>query len=130
MKAKIEKLLELLGNKCTKEIRAKVAEILGESYTPDKENPTLNRLADVIEYAIKVGGAPHGTCYRYPTRYRTQKNISVARVVDLYQIPEDLVNPEIPEIIESKEELRFSFIVEKTVIYRIKLNKGEELIIK
>ena len=90
MEKRIKAFLAKSGYKCTRETRTKVAETLGRSYTPDREKPTLNEWADVIKYAIEVGGAPHGTCYGYRN---AQNNISVARVFDLYQIPENLINP-------------------------------------
>lgn len=46
-----------------------------------------------------------------------------------YKIPKEINLIEENKIIEIKE-YKFSFIAEKTAIYKIKLNKGEQLIIK
>lgn len=91
MNGKIKEFLDKSGYNCTRETRTEAAETLGRSYTPDRKKQTLNRCAaDVIKYAIEVGGAKHGSSYEYRN---AQDDISVARVFDLYQIPEDLVNP-------------------------------------
>ena len=65
--------------------------------------------------------------------YRIGENEWIAnngKYLEVYEkIPEEIKSIEENKIIEIKE-YKFSFIAEKTAIYKIKLNKGEQLIIK
>lgn len=90
MEEKIIALLDQNGFKCNGEIRNLIAKEVENIYTPDRPEPTIKEWAEVIKYAIEVGGAAHGTQYQYRN---AQEGISEAKVYDLYKIPENLVNP-------------------------------------
>ena len=90
MKQRILALLDQSGYKCNSETRSLIANKVQNIYYSDRFHPTLKEWANVIEYAIEVGGATHGTSYQYRN---AQGSISEAKVYDLYKIPEGLVNP-------------------------------------
>ena len=90
MKNKILALLEQNAYKCNADTRTLIANKVEAVFYSDRFKPTLKEWANVIEYAIEVGGATHGTSYQYRN---AQGGISTAKVFDLYQIPKGLVNP-------------------------------------
>ncbi len=90
MKQRIIALLDQSGYKCNAEIRMLISNKVENKFYPDRFKPTLKEWANVIEYAIEVGGATHGTSYQYRN---AQGGVSEAKVYDLYKIPEGLVNP-------------------------------------
>lgn len=83
----VKNLLEKNGFTCNAAARTAIAECVS---LPKPNELDLKDWAPVIEYAIEVGGAPHGTEYAYKN---AQDGISVAKVFDLYEIPQGLVNP-------------------------------------
>lgn len=83
----------LVGNgfSCNANARMTIAEKIKMSFgLPEPNTFDLKKWLPVIESAIKVGGCSHGSEYNYRN---AQGSMSVAKVYDLYKIPEDLVNP-------------------------------------
>ena len=87
----IIKMLQERNFACGAAARAEIAkEVENTIGLPKPRKLDLAHWADVIAYAIEVGGARHGTQYEY---LNAQGGRSVAKVFDLYEIPEGLVNP-------------------------------------
>lgn len=91
MEKRIRELLVQRGYSCNASARTEIAQVIKETFGyPQPHKLELKKWAPVIEYAIKVGGCPHGSEFQYTN---AQEQTSVAKVFDLYEIPNNLVNP-------------------------------------
>ncbi|MBR2034135.1 MAG: hypothetical protein IKA03_05660 [Alphaproteobacteria bacterium] len=90
MENKIKALLDQSGYKCTSDVRTAIAKAVNGVCINGRSYLTLKEWAKVIEYAIEVGGAKPDSSYDYRN---AQGGVSTAKVSDLYEIPENLINP-------------------------------------
>ena len=91
MKNSIYTLLQASNFACNAHARSTMADFITEAFgLPEPHKLNLEEWAPVIEYAIEVSGAKHGTEYQYRN---AQGSTSTAKVIDLYAIPDTLVNP-------------------------------------
>ena len=90
METKINNLLLENGFTCNAKARTEIATKIKKTGYPESHKLELKKWAPIIDYAISIGGCAHGTEYNYRN---AQGTMSVAKVLDLYEVPKDLVNP-------------------------------------